>query len=55
MYRVLGKQKSDVGGARKFLRERLINKEPVIFIALNGGDPLDFVQLMIWIERRESG
>ncbi|MGM7683251.1 hypothetical protein ACSVDA_13965 [Cytobacillus sp. Hm23] len=45
LYRVFGKQKSDVGGARKLLRERLINKESVIFIAFNGGGPLDFVQL----------
>lgn len=45
LYRVFYKQKSDVESAKRFLTERIINEESVVFIALNGHNSLGFVQL----------
>jgi ribosomal protein S18 acetylase RimI-like enzyme len=45
LYRVFYEQKSDLEGARAFLKERLTNEESVIFIAHDGNNPLGFVQL----------
>ncbi|WML44274.1 GNAT family N-acetyltransferase [Neobacillus sp. PS3-40] len=45
LYRVFYQQKSDTHGAREFLKERLNNKESVIFIALDENVPVGFVQL----------
>lgn len=45
LYRQFYQQTSDVDGARKFLKERIKNEESVAFIALDGVDPLGFVQL----------
>lgn len=44
-YRQFYKQRSDVPGARKFLRERLKRDESVIFLAIQEGEALGFVQL----------
>jgi ribosomal protein S18 acetylase RimI-like enzyme len=44
-YRRFYKQKSDVAGAREFLRQRLERNESVIFLALDGDVPVGFVQL----------
>jgi ribosomal protein S18 acetylase RimI-like enzyme len=45
MYRVFYKQKSDLKAAREFLKERIINKESVIYMAFDEGNPVGFVQL----------
>lgn len=45
LYRVFYKQKSNVESAKRFLTERIINEESVVFIALNGHNSLGFVQL----------
>ncbi len=45
LYRVFYEQKSDLNGARNFLKERISNEESVAFIALDGSSPLGFVQL----------
>ncbi|WHY75166.1 GNAT family N-acetyltransferase [Neobacillus sp. WH10] len=45
LYRVFYNQKSDVNSARKFLTERILKEESVVFIALNGHESLGFVQL----------
>ncbi|EKN70074.1 N-acetyltransferase GCN5 [Neobacillus bataviensis LMG 21833] len=45
LYRQFYEQKSDMEGARKFLQERILNEESVAFIALDGLNPLGFVQL----------
>ncbi|BAU55816.1 GNAT family N-acetyltransferase [Mucilaginibacter gotjawali] len=45
-YRVFYKQPSDIPLAEKFIRERLENKESVIFVAFdNDGSPAGFTQL----------
>lgn len=44
-YRVFYEQPSNLKNAKEFLRERLVNKESVVFIALNEDDSLGFVQL----------
>jgi ribosomal protein S18 acetylase RimI-like enzyme len=45
LYRIFYKQKSDLNGAREFLKERLMHGESVIFIALDENDSIGFVQL----------
>lgn len=44
-YRQFYEQPSDVDGATHFLRERLENRDSVIFIAHAGGAPAGFTQL----------
>ncbi len=44
-YRVFYKQKSNLGGAKIFLEERIKNKESIIFIAYFNGRPAGFTQL----------
>jgi ribosomal protein S18 acetylase RimI-like enzyme len=44
-YRQFYKQNPDLPGARAFLRERLEQSESVIFLAMDGSDPVGFVQL----------
>lgn len=44
-YRQFYKQPSNLNGARRFLSERLANKESVIFLASNEQEGLGFVQL----------
>ena len=44
-YRVFYKQPSNQESARNFLKERFTNKENVIFIALENGEPAGFTQL----------
>jgi ribosomal protein S18 acetylase RimI-like enzyme len=44
-YRVFYNQESDLEGARAFLKERLINKDSVVFIAYDESTPVGFVQL----------
>ena len=45
LYRVFYEQPSNLKGAKEFLRERLVNEESVVFIALDEDDSLGFVQL----------
>ncbi|MGM9957523.1 MAG: GNAT family N-acetyltransferase [Peribacillus sp.] len=45
LYRVFYEQPSNFKGAKEFLRERLVNEESVVFIALDEDDSLGFVQL----------
>jgi ribosomal protein S18 acetylase RimI-like enzyme len=45
LYRVFYEQKSDPDGAKEFLKERLTNKESVVFIAYDKNNPIGFVQL----------
>ena len=44
-YRRFYEQRSDIAGARKFLRERLARKESVVFLAMDGEEAVGFVQL----------
>jgi GNAT superfamily N-acetyltransferase len=44
-YRQFYKQPSDIEAAGKFLKERLLNKESVIFIAYDNDQPAGFAQL----------
>jgi ribosomal protein S18 acetylase RimI-like enzyme len=44
-YRQFYKQPSDLEGARRFLSERLANKESIIFLASNENEGLGFIQL----------
>ena len=45
-YRVFYKQKSNINASKKFIEARILNKESVIFIALdNDGKELGFTQL----------
>ncbi len=45
-YRQFYRQPSDQIGARSFLKERLVKKDSIIYIALDGqGNPAGFVQL----------
>ncbi|PLS09454.1 GNAT family N-acetyltransferase [Neobacillus cucumis] len=45
LYRLFYKQESNLEGAKQFLKERISNDESVAFIALDGDQPLGFVQL----------
>ena len=45
LYRVFYEQKSDLSGAKEFIKERLNNEESVVFIAFDENDPIGFVQL----------
>jgi ribosomal protein S18 acetylase RimI-like enzyme len=45
LYRVFYEQPSNQGEAREFLKARIMNDESVVFIALDGNDPVGFVQL----------
>ena len=45
LYRIFYQQKSDLNGAREFIKERLNNEESVIFIAFDENNPIGFVQL----------
>lgn len=45
LYRIFYKQDSNINGAREFIKERLTNEDSVIFIALDGENPVGFVQL----------
>jgi ribosomal protein S18 acetylase RimI-like enzyme len=45
LYRVFYEQKSNVMGAREFLKARLMNEESVVFLAVEGSNPVGFVQL----------
>jgi ribosomal protein S18 acetylase RimI-like enzyme len=44
-YRRFYKQRSDIAGARKFLRKRLTRDESVVFLAMDGKEAVGFVQL----------
>lgn len=44
-YRMYYEQASDLRGAENFIAERLNNRESVIYMALDGGRPVGFVQL----------
>jgi GNAT superfamily N-acetyltransferase len=45
LYRQFYEQPPDLDGARRFISERLSNKQSVIFLALSEGEGLGFVQL----------
>lgn len=45
LYRMFYQQKSDINGAKAFIKDRLSNEESVIFIALDQNNPIGFVQL----------
>ncbi|MFL6558485.1 MAG: GNAT family N-acetyltransferase [Bacillus sp. (in: firmicutes)] len=45
LYRVFYEQPSDVQSAREFLKARLMNEESVVFLAIEGSNPVGFVQL----------
>ncbi|MGE6489223.1 GNAT family N-acetyltransferase [Paenisporosarcina sp. NPDC076898] len=45
LYRLFYKQKSDLEGAREFLRKRMIHEESVVFIAFDENNSVGFVQL----------
>jgi ribosomal protein S18 acetylase RimI-like enzyme len=45
LYRTFYEQESDLEGVSEFLRERMVNNESVIFLALEEGRPLGFTQL----------
>ena len=45
LYRLFYEQESNIEGARDFLKERLISKESVVFIAFDENNPIGFVQL----------
>lgn len=44
-YRQYYGQQSDLEGAKRFLAERIVNQESVIFLALANNQPLGFTQL----------
>lgn len=44
-YRRFYKQRSDIAGARRFLRKRLTRGESVVFLAMDGEEAVGFVQL----------
>ncbi|MEH7253569.1 GNAT family N-acetyltransferase [Neobacillus niacini] len=44
-YRVFYHQESNLESARKFLKDRLVNEDSVVFIAYDEGNPIGFVQL----------
>ena len=45
LYRIFYNQPSDIHNAREFIKERLTNKDSVIFIAYEEENPVGFVQL----------
>ncbi|MDR6123372.1 ribosomal protein S18 acetylase RimI-like enzyme [Bacillus sp. SLBN-46] len=45
LYRVFYEQASDLNAAKEFLKERIVNEESVIFVALEDNEALGFVQL----------
>ena len=45
LYRVFYHQKSNINGAKEFIKDRLSNEESVIFIAFDENNPIGFVQL----------
>ena len=45
LYRIFYKQTSDIHNAREFIKERLTNKDSVIFVAYEEENPVGFVQL----------
>lgn len=45
LYRMFYQQKSDINGAKAFIKDRLSNEESVIFIALDQNNPIGFIQL----------
>lgn len=45
LYRQFYKQVSDLEGAESFLKDRLVQKESVIFLAFAEGSPVGFAQL----------
>lgn len=45
LYRLFYEQESNIEDARKFLKDRLVNEESVIFIAFDEDNPIGFVQL----------
>lgn len=45
LYRVFYEQPSNIDSARTFLRDRLVNEESVVFMAVNENESLGFVQL----------
>lgn len=45
LYRMFYQQKSDIDGARKFIKERLAGEDSVIFIAYESENAVGFVQL----------
>jgi len=45
MYRIFYQQKSNINGAKAFIKDRLSNEESVIFIAFDENNPIGFVQL----------
>jgi ribosomal protein S18 acetylase RimI-like enzyme len=45
LYRVFYEQRSNLVGAREFLKARITNEESIVFIACEGGQSVGFVQL----------
>ncbi len=45
LYRLFYQQKSNLNGAKEFIKDRLNNEESVIFIAFDENNPIGFVQL----------
>jgi ribosomal protein S18 acetylase RimI-like enzyme len=45
LYRVFYEQRSNLEGAREFLKARIINEESIVFIACEGDHSVGFVQL----------
>jgi len=45
LYRIFYQQKSNINGAKAFIKDRLSNEESVIFIAFDENNPIGFVQL----------
>jgi ribosomal protein S18 acetylase RimI-like enzyme len=45
LYREFYEQKSDLEGAREFLKARLVNEDSVVFLAVEESIPVGFVQL----------
>ena len=45
LYRIFYRKDADPEGAKKFLRERMVKKESVIFVAEENGNLLGFTQL----------
>ena len=44
-YRIFYKKASDIEGAKEYIKERLLNKDSVIFIVKNNDDYVGFTQL----------
>lgn len=45
LYRIFYHQKSNIDGAKEFIKDRLSKEESVIFIAFDENNPIGFVQL----------